>query len=80
MWRPSAVLLAGGALLGMSGSGMAHHSFALNRETAQPIRDSDRERRSVGCDGAPLNGPAGAPPVEAPLAECGNISPIRYPE
>jgi hypothetical protein len=29
MWRPSAVLLAGGALLGMSGSGMAHHSFAM---------------------------------------------------
>jgi hypothetical protein len=29
MWRPSAVLLAGGALLAMSGSGMAHHSFAM---------------------------------------------------
>jgi hypothetical protein len=29
MWRPSAVLLAGGALLAMSGAGMAHHSFAM---------------------------------------------------
>jgi hypothetical protein len=29
MWRPSAVLLAGGALLGMGASGTAHHSFAM---------------------------------------------------
>jgi hypothetical protein len=29
MWRPSTVLLAGSALLAMSASGMAHHSFAM---------------------------------------------------
>jgi hypothetical protein len=29
MWRPGAVLLAGGALLAMSGTGIAHHSFAM---------------------------------------------------
>jgi hypothetical protein len=29
MWRPSAVLLAGSALLAMGAPGMAHHSFAM---------------------------------------------------